>query len=75
MSETNVREPLEPGFCHVCEKQVGSRLCTDGKQRIPLHLKYQQITEPERPHAEHRADRCCGEHGHHVTPHRGCVLR
>ncbi len=18
---------------------------------------------------------CCSEHGHHVTPHRGCVLR
>lgn len=24
---------------------------------------------------EHRADRCCREHGHHVSPHRGCILR
>lgn len=26
------------------------------------------------PH-EHAEDRCCGPHGHHVDPHRGCILR
>jgi hypothetical protein len=24
---------------------------------------------------EHKTDRCCYSHNHHVMPHRGCILR
>lgn len=29
---------------------------------------------PDGPGCEH-ASRCCARHRHHVTPHRGCILR
>lgn len=29
----------------------------------------------EQKHAESHARRCCREHGTHVRPHRGCILR
>jgi len=32
--------------------------------------------KPERPEQDHdHENRCCREHGIHVNPHRGCILR
>lgn len=40
--------------------------------RTALALEFSGALAPDH---EHTDDRCCGRHGHHVEPHRGCVLR
>lgn len=33
------------------------------------------VANLDTPGHEHHPDRCCPDHGHHVIPHRDCILR